>query len=140
MPAGSCFPRVKACKDTISRHCPGETAEPQAQSIPGFYYFCTEGTSFNPRCLSQEVPEHITAEQALPRNANDWGAQEWAGEAGGGELRWWGLPCVCVDGAVFFNLVSPLGGYTIDYLLSVRIWGYDEFLLGAARRQTQQIS
>ena len=58
MPAGSCFPCVKACKDTISRHCPGEMVEPQAQSIPSFYHFCTEGTSFNPGCLSEEVPEH----------------------------------------------------------------------------------
>ena len=83
--------------------------EPQAQNIPRFYHFCTEGTSFNPGCLSEEVPEHITAEQTLPRSANDWGAQERAGEACGGEFRWWGLPCMCVDGAVFFNLVSPLG-------------------------------
>ena len=53
--------------------------EPQAQNIPRFYHFCTEGTSFNPGCLSEEVPEHITAEQTLPRSANDWGAQERAG-------------------------------------------------------------
>ena len=52
-----------------------------------------------------------------------------------------GVFLVCVwMGLCSSTWFHPWGVYPIDHLLSVGIWGYNEFLLGAARRQTQQIS
>lgn len=106
----------------------GEMVEPKPKysKLLSFLY---RGTSFNPGCLSGGGAEHYHAEQTLPRSANDWGAQEWAEEACGGELRQWGLPCMCVWMGLCSSTRFHLGGLcTIDHLLSVGIWGYNEFL------------
>lgn len=85
MLAPSRLPPVKVCKRTTGRHFPGETRLSLKPRVIQASLISVQRAPVNPGCPSEEVPEEITAEQALPRSANGWGARMGAGEAGGGE-------------------------------------------------------
>ena len=85
MPAASCFPPVKECKGTTGRHFAGETQLSPKPRVIQASLISVQMVPVNPGRPSEEVPEEITAEQALPRSANGWDARMGAGEAGGGE-------------------------------------------------------
>ena len=84
------------------------------------------------RCLSISLLNKLSLEVQMTGVLRSVQGRHVEARSGGGVF----LVCVWI-GLCSSTWFHPWGVYTIDHLLSVGIWGYNEFLLGAARRETQ---